>query len=237
MKETLLRLKVNTQVTIVILIANVVIWIALELAGGSTNSYVLLRYGALYEPLVMAGEVWRFISSAFLHIGIFHLLINSYTLYNLGTFIENYFGQTKLIATYVITAICAGIFSLIFNNGISAGASGALFGLVGLILGNHWAKKVYTFDLPIDERQLIPFVFINLYYGFVMPNIDNAAHIGGLLGGIALGYLFDPSLSFDPSPIKKFLPGFLGKLSITLLAISTVFWLLSIFGISIISYL
>lgn len=237
MQELLTRLRVDTKITYIILGANVVIWLATELAGGSMSGSVLVRFGALFRPLVFEGEAWRLVSSAFLHIGIFHLMINSYTLYQLGTIIEEFFGQTKFLATYVLTAISAGILSLIFTNAISAGASGALFGLTGLLLGNSWAKKVYVPDLPIDERQLLPFVLFNLYYGFVVPGIDNFAHLGGLLGGIALGFVFDPSVSFDPSPLKRMLPDILGKLSLLILAISAGFWLLSIFGVSIINFL
>lgn len=230
MKEFLFNLKLNTKVTNVILSVNIVFWICTMIAGGSNSSMVLLRFGALNRSYVLAGETWRLVSSAFLHIDILHLAVNSYTLYQLGTFIESFFGQTKLIATYVITAITASLLSIFFNNVISAGASGALFGLTGLLLGNMWAKKSYTMDLPIDERQLIPFVIFNLYFGMVVPGIDNWAHIGGLLGGIALGYVFDPSTSFDPSTIKRILPGILGKISIILLAITSVFMLLSIWG-------
>lgn len=236
MQDLILRTKINTKVTYIILATNAIIWLATEIAGGSTNGLVLLRFGALYKELVLHGELWRMISSAFLHIGIFHLLINSYTLYQLGIFIEDFFGQTKLIATYVLTAITSSLISLVFSGGISAGASGALFGLAGLLLGNAWAKKVYTFDLPIDERQLLPFVLFNLWFGAITPGIDNWAHIGGLLGGIALGFVFDPSLSFDPSRLKRILPEILGKFSIIILAVSGIFWVLSIWGINFILY-
>lgn len=232
MKEKLLWIKINIKITYVILAANFIIWGIMELSGGSTNSLVLLRFGALNRDLVIGGEAWRLISSAFLHIGIFHLLINSYTLYVLGTFIEDYFGSLKFLATYILTAITAGILSIILTNSISAGASGALFGLTGLLLGNAWAKKTYVLDLPIDERQLIPFVIFNLWYGFVNPGIDNWAHIGGLLGGLALGFVIDPENSFDPSRWKKILPKILGFLSIGLLVVTSIFWILSIFGIN-----
>jgi rhomboid protease GluP len=232
MNRFILELKLNARATYVIMGANVLIWLAMEIAGGSTNGLILLRFGALNRELVFSGEFWRMISSAFLHIGIIHLLVNSYTLYQLGTFIENFFGTNKFVLTYVITAITASLLSLLFNSGISAGASGALFGLTGLLLGNGWAKKTYVLDLPIDERQLIPFVLYNLLYGMINPAIDNWAHIGGLLGGIALGFILDPSQSFDPSKLKRILPKILGGISIVLLVITAVFWVLSIWGIN-----
>ena len=231
MQVLLNPVRTNLKFTYIILAINVIIWFTMELAGGSTNSDVLIQYGALYRPYVLAGEVWRMVSSAFLHIGIFHLLINSYTLLQLGTFIEDFFGQTKLIATYALTAISASLLSIVLTTGISAGASGALFGLVGLLLGNGWAKKKYSVDLPIDERQLLPFVVLNLWFGFAVPGINNWAHIGGLIGGIILGFLFDPSLSFDPSPIKRVLPNILGKVSLIILGISAILWFLSIWGL------
>lgn len=233
MKQFLLKFKLYSKVTYIILGANVIIWLATEIAGGSTNNIVLIRFGALFREFVFAGEVWRMVSCAFLHIGILHLLVNSYTLYQLGIFIEEFFGRSKLISTYVLTAITSSSLSLLFSGGISAGASGALFGLTGLLLGNAWAKKTYVPDLPIDERQLIPFVFYNLWYGMMSPGIDNWAHIGGLLGGIALGYIFDPANSFDPSRWKQIIPDILGKISLIILAITAIFWMLSIWGINI----
>ncbi len=229
MKRYLLLIKTNVKISYIIIVINIIIWLAMELLGGSTNTIILLLFGALYKESVLMGQVWRLISCAFLHIGFIHLLINSYTLYQLGPFIENFFGKTKFIATYILCALSASILSLVFSTGVSAGASGALFGLTGLLLGNGWAKKRYTFDLPIDEMQLVPFVLYNLFFGFLVPGIDNWAHIGGLVCGILLGYIFDPSLSFDPSPIKKFAPKILGIFSILILAVSSIFWIFSIF--------
>jgi len=234
MRDLIQRFRINSKITYIILGANVIIWLATEIAGGSTNNLVLIRFGALFREFVFAGEVWRMVSCAFLHIGILHLLVNSYTLYQLGTFIEKFFGRSKLVITYVITTITSSSLSLLFSSSISAGASGALFGLTGLLLGNAWAKKTYVPDLPIDERQLIPFVFYNLWYGMMSPGIDNWAHIGGLLGGITLGYILDPSNSFDPSKWKRIIPDILSVLSIAILAITIIFWVLSIWGISII---
>lgn len=234
MKRIILQIRTNFQVTYVILAVNMLIWIIMELVGGSTNGIVLLRFGALYKNYVFSGEIWRMVSCAFLHIGILHLIVNSYTLLQLGNFVEKFFGPKKLIATYVLTAITSSLLSLAFSDSISAGASGALFGLTGLLLGNAWAKKAYTFELPIDEYQLIPFVIFNLYIGFMIPQIDNWAHIGGLIGGIVLGYILDPALSFDPSSFKRIAPEVLGKLSLLVLIVSAIFWIANILSINII---
>lgn len=230
MKDLLLQAKIGLKLTYVIIFTNILIWLITELAGGSTNVEVLIRFGALYKGNVLEGEIWRMLSCAFLHIGPLHLIVNTYTLYQLGDFIEDFFGKTKLLAIYILSAISASFVSLLFSSSVSAGASGALFGLTGLLLGNAWAKKTYVVDLPIDERGLIPFVLFNLWYGMVNPQIDNWAHIGGLLGGIALGFLFDPSLSFDPSRIKQRLSSMTGILSILILIITAIFWTLSILG-------
>jgi rhomboid protease GluP len=231
MRDVLLRIKINTQITYILLAANIIIWLVMELVGGSTNAEVLIIFGALERELVFSGQWWRMVSSAFLHIGVLHLLVNSYTLYQLGPFIESFFGQSKFIATYVLTAVSASVVSILFSPSISAGASGALFGLIGLLLGNAWAQKRYTLDLPIDEMQLIPFVIFNLAIGFINPQINNWAHIGGLVGGILLGYIFDPAISFDPSRMKKILPTILRYISLFILGISIIFWILNIFGI------
>ena len=223
------KIKYNLNLTYLFLFANIIVFLAMELSGGSTNYLVLIKYGALYKPLVEQGEIWRFITAAFLHIGIIHLAVNSFTLYQIGPIIETYYGKMKFLIFYILTAISASLLStLLTSNKIAAGASGALFGLIGIILGNQWKKNPFSAKLPIDQWQVIPFVILNLLLGFISSGIDNWAHFGGLLGGILLGFLIEPEDSYLNTKTIKLLTKFLGIISIIILIISFIFWFLNL---------
>lgn len=205
---------------------NVIVFAAMEFTGGSTNTITLLKFGAFYPPFVLEGEFWRSFTSAFIHIGLIHLLVNSFTLVQVGPIIEEYFGKLKFTIFYTLTSLSASTLSILFNyNSISAGASGALFGLVGVILGNLWGKSHSR--LPIEQWQIIPFVIFNLVYGFAVPGINNWAHIGGLVGGIVLGFLIGPDGSVNDFGIYKVLTKLLGVVSIIIIVLSTFFWILN----------
>lgn len=168
------------------------IWISLS--GGSENLMVLLRFGANFNPLSEAGEWWRFIGSMFLHIGILHLIINMFVLLDVGSRIEQYFGNTKYLALYFITGIAGSMASAKFGFHVAAGASGAIFGLCGAAA---WIGFRYKNEIPDILRNrlagnMIFFIIYNLVYGFSRSNIDNSAHIGGLLAGVLFAMLVPP---------------------------------------------
>ena len=152
------------------------------LMGGSTDGRVLLAFGANLGLLVKRGEIYRLLTCAFVHIGIIHLVVNMYSLYVVGSQVENFYGKIKYLLIYLISAICGSILSIGFtDNVISAGASGAIFGLLGAIL--YFGIKYRTYLGQTVKSQVIPIILINLIIGFTTPGIDNAAHIGGLIGG------------------------------------------------------
>lgn len=153
------------------------------LMGGSTDGKTLLSFGANLGLLVKQGEIYRLLTCAFVHIGIIHLVVNMYSLYVVGSQVENFYGKIKYLLIYLISAVCGSILSIGFNdNVISAGASGAIFGLLGAIL--YFGVKYRTYLGQTIKSQVIPIILINLVIGFTTPGIDNAAHIGGLLGGV-----------------------------------------------------
>ena len=153
------------------------------LMGGSTDGKTLLSFGANLGLLVKRGEIYRLLTCAFVHIGIIHLVVNMYSLYVVGSQVENFYGKIKYLLIYLISAVCGSILSIGFNdNVISAGASGAIFGLLGAIL--YFGVKYRTYLGQTIKSQVIPIILINLIIGFTTPGIDNAAHIGGLLGGV-----------------------------------------------------
>ena len=117
----------------------------------------------------------------FLHANLFHLLFNMYSLYIIGNQLENYVGKWKFLGIYIISGISGSLLSCVFSNSISVGASGAIFGLLGAILYFGYHYRLYLGS--VLKNQIIPLIIINLSIGFLSTGIDNAAHIGGLLGG------------------------------------------------------
>ena len=104
-----------------------------------------------------------------------------YSLGILGSQVETYMGKWKFLTVYFISAICGSLMSLIFNSGISAGASGAIFGLLGALL--YFGLHYHLYLGNALRNQIIPIIIINLGIGFMSSGIDNGAHIGGLVGG------------------------------------------------------
>lgn len=137
---------------------------------------------ALYGPYVREGQLYRLVSSCFLHADIIHIFFNMYALYVLGSQVESFFGRFKFLCIYIFSMITASLLSILLNiNGVSIGASGAIFGLLGALLYFGYNFRVYLGNTLV--RQIVPIIVINLLFGFMVSSIDNFAHIGGLVGG------------------------------------------------------
>lgn len=173
-------------VTRIILLVNFVLWGLMTLAGGSTDTEILIKFGAMYGPLIVEGEYWRLITPIFLHVGIMHLAFNSYALYQLGSVAETVYGRKRFVLIYFAAGITGSIFSFLLTRSVSAGASGAIFGLLGALL--YFGRKKPGFFRKGFTGNLITVILINLFIGFTYPGIDNFAHIGGLIGGYISGY-------------------------------------------------
>ncbi len=175
-------------VTYIIMAICIILFILMELSGGSTNSQTLLKYGANLDVLVKNGEYYRLFTCIFLHIGIMHLLCNMYSLYIIGREVENLFGKIKYIIIFILSGIFGSIMSLAFtHNTISAGGSGAIFGLLGALL--YFGMHYRTYLGEAIKRSIIPIIVVNLIIGFFAEGIDLAAHIGGLVGGVLVAMM------------------------------------------------
>ena len=176
-------------VTYIIMAICIILYILMEIFGnGSTNNITLLKFGANLDVLVKNGEYYRLFTSIFLHIGIMHLLCNMYSLYIIGREVESLFGKVKYIIIFILSGIFGSILSIAFShNVISAGASGAIFGLLGALLYFGLYYRTYLGETLI--RSIIPILIINLIIGFLSPGIDMAAHIGGFVGGILVSMM------------------------------------------------
>lgn len=147
------------------------------------DANVLAKFGANNILLVKNGEIYRLLTCAFLHVGLIHLVVNMYSLRVIGPSVEGLIGKGKFVFIYLISAISASLMSLVFvdSNIVSVGASGAIFGLMGALLYFGYHYRLYLNDAI--KTQIIPVILFNLIMGFMMPGIDNGAHIGGLIGG------------------------------------------------------
>ncbi|GER88460.1 hypothetical protein KDW_26220 [Dictyobacter vulcani] len=155
---------------------------------------VLIRYGAKDNTLILQGQYWRLLTPLFLHANLLHIGLNMLNLVILGTFLERLFGHLRFLFIYLLTGIISIVASFVFApDVISVGASGAIFGLVG----------AYSLFVVVHRRALprggllallwlVFIVGLNLGAGFVIANVDNYAHLGGLLSGCILGWWFTP---------------------------------------------
>lgn len=142
----------------------------------------LLLLGANNRELVLDGDIWRLLTCAFLHGSFIHLAVNMYSLYIIGSQVEMYIGKWRYLFIYLLSAIMGSLLSIVVTgNTISIGASGAIFGLMGSLLYFGYHYRLYLANTLTS--QIIPVILINLFLGFSMSGIDNAAHIGGLIGG------------------------------------------------------
>ncbi len=166
---------------------NVVFWLFLEWAGGSTDLDVLVRYGAVQRSLVVGqGEYWRLMTSMFIHIGIGHLALNTFSLYIFGTRIEMYMKRWQYVAMYITSGVAGSVMSVIGNgwigrNPVSAGASGAIYGILGSVMV---FSKLTRRSLDGVNAHMIWIIFmVGIVYAAWNPEIGGFAHVGGFLAG------------------------------------------------------
>ncbi len=156
--------------------------------GIITNTHEeILDTFCLYGPYIRKyNEYYRLFTGMFLHADIMHVLLNCYTLYIIGSQLESFMGKVKYTIIYLISGIFASLLSITLSSYASVGASGAIFGLMGSLLYFGYHYRVFLGN--VLKSQLIPLILFNLLYGFIVPGIDNFAHIGGLIGGVLITY-------------------------------------------------
>jgi len=194
--------KNRPYVTWILLLINIFMWLIMESYGGSENQEVLINFGANERLSLWQGEYWRLIASIFIHIGFFHLLGNCLFLYLCGPLLELTFGHEKYLIIYILSGFAGSVVSILGMRGdpnftgISAGASGALFGIMGSLISFTLTEKE---NLPLKLyrsliKNLLFLVILNILISLIIPNIDILAHLGGLLAGFFLGYIIEADI-------------------------------------------
>jgi membrane associated rhomboid family serine protease/cytochrome c-type biogenesis protein CcmH/NrfG len=192
-------------VTVALLTMNLLVFAAMALRGASLvhpDNAQLLKWGADFGPLSLGTQPWRILTSNYVHIGFVHIAVNMWALWQLGRPAERIFGRWVYFVIYTATGISGSLLSLLHDPMVvSAGASGALFGLVGALIAALYLGKL-PFPKPVRDgllKNLVWVAVINLGLGASIAGIDNAGHVGGLVMGLALGAIIGPHLMEEPS--------------------------------------
>lgn len=195
--------------TYILLAANVLIFIAMLIGGAGfwhSPNEVQLNWGANFGPATQDGEWWRLGTAMFLHFGIMHLLLNAFSLWDAGQLVERMYGRARFVSIYLLSGLFGNLLSLVVqgNQAVAGGASGAIFGVYGAALVFLWRERAV-----ISAREFkwlfgggIAFSLLTIVMGFVIPGIDNAAHIGGFVAGALLSIVLSQSITARTMPIK-----------------------------------
>ena len=185
---------------------NILVFIVMIASGVgimSPSTLSLLKWGADFGPLTLTGDWWRAVTCNFIHIGAFHLLMNMYAFMYVGLLLEDLIGSRRMFMSYLLTGLCSAVFSLYMHGEtISAGASGAIFGLYGIFLAFLFFHRIAKEQRKALLTSILIFVGYNLVYG-MKAGIDNAAHIGGLLSGFLLGIIYVCSYKFEKADAQR----------------------------------
>ena len=179
--------------TPVLIDINILVFILMAATGAGIlepSTLVLLNWGADFGPLTLTGDWWRAVTCNFVHIGAFHLLMNMYAFIYIGIWLEHLIGTRRMFVSYLLTGLCSAVFSLYMHaETISTGASGSIFGLYGIFLAFLLFHRIERSQRKALLTSILIFVGYNLIYG-IRAGVDNAAHIGGLLSGFLLGFIY-----------------------------------------------
>lgn len=165
-----------------------------------TGTDQLIQFGAKDNIAIANGEYWRLLTAVFLHASVLHIAFNGYALYILGRDVESFAGWLRFTVIFLLAGLSGSVTSLIFNPSPSVGASGAIFGLIGaLVIFLYRHRKLFGERGRRNLQSIIVIALINLAIG-LSGGIDNWAHLGGLAGGLVLGWFLGPvwTLSLDP---------------------------------------
>jgi rhomboid protease GluP len=194
----------TVSVALILILLNCVMFLVMALRGVpwmSPTSDQLIRWGASYGPLTLQHDWWRLLTATFIHVGIVHLALNMWCLWELGKLAETLFDKWSFLLIYLLSGIAGEITSVAWQpKQTSAGASGAIFGLTGALIV---ALKIGKLPVPREHlkevlRSVLLFAGYNLAYGAIKSNIDNAAHVGGLVAGLLIGAALSQHLIAGP---------------------------------------
>jgi rhomboid protease GluP len=173
--------------------ATLLVVLLVAFLASSADPDVVRRF-AKVSARVRAGELWRLVTASFLHGGLPHLAVNAYALSAIGPSVERLYGRTRFAIVFVAGGVAGFVASTLFVEAPSLGASAGLFALLGILLG--FAVRARRLLAPASRRAMIREILfvaaLNLAFGLMVPYVDNAAHVGGFVGGLALSLVLRP---------------------------------------------
>ncbi len=164
--------------------------LGVSITGGRPDEY--LRFGANFAPLTTGGEWWRLVTCTFVHFGIIHLAFNMWALWDAGRLTEKLYGNAWFAAVYLFAGVAGGIASMLWSQRtIGVGASGAVFGVFGALLAYLVLQRGSVPAHVVNRLRVSTSIFVvySLFHGFAQAGVDNAAHLGGLMGGFVMGLI------------------------------------------------
>ena len=187
-------------ITVLLVLLNLAVFFSMAISSNSLWQFapaVPLQWGANFGPATQDGQWWRLLSAVFVHLSLLHVAVNIWALWDVGRLLEGLLGQWRFALVFVASGMVGNLLSLALQNQqrVSCGASGAIFGLYGALLALLWHERKRM--APTEYRWIffaaLGFCTLMMVLGFVIPSIDNAAHAGGLLAGLALGTHLRPA--------------------------------------------
>lgn len=183
--------------TVLLMLVNVIVFLAVEITGGSQNTLHMVDCGAAFAPLIIENKEWyRLFTCMFLHFGMRHLANNMLVLFVLGQRLEPAAGKVRLLLIYILGGLGGNILSFFLSlekgdYAVSAGASGAVFAVMGAMIYVLVRNRGRVQDL--SARQILIMAAFSLYFGFTSSGVDNAAHIGGMICGFLIAvFIYHP---------------------------------------------
>ncbi len=199
----------NVTLTKLLLATNILVFAAMLLGGAGfwhSPNGIQLTWGANFGPATQDGEWWRLASAMFLHFGAMHLALNCFALWDVGQLAERMYGHARFLAIYLLSGLGGNLLSLVIqgNSAVSGGASGAIFGIYAAVLVFLWRERAaitaYQFRWLFGGG--VAFAVFSIVLGFVIPGIDNAAHIGGFITGLLASIIFSQTITARVMPLK-----------------------------------
>jgi len=207
--DRLVQRSAKTPVTYILIGANVLVFVAMLLNGAGfwhSPNDIQLKWGANFGPATQDGEWWRLMTAMFLHFGVMHLTLNCLSLWESGQLVERMYGRWRFLGIYFTSGLFGNLVSLVAqgNIAVSGGASGAIFGVYGAALVFLWRERaslsVYEFRWLFGGG--VVFSILTIMLGFIIPGIDNFAHMGGLVAGIVASVFLSQSITARTMPLR-----------------------------------
>ena len=194
MCEEMIMYKKKPYMTIALIVINTLVFILLEFIGDTEDASFMISHGGMYPPDILEHmQIWRFFTSMFVHFGFLHLLNNMVLLGAAGVIVEDAMGQIAFMVLYLLSGIAGSVLSFAGmiktdDYAVAAGASGAIFGLIGALVWIVIANKGQYKDLT--KKGMIFMIILMLAYGFSTNGVDNFGHVGGLAAGFVISIVY-----------------------------------------------